>query len=362
MIKDKKKVLKYFLAYLFTLISSIVVVVLYLMYFPVNSKIITEKKTINQTKLTEEAIEESINNVYDAVVTVESYFQDTKIGTGTGFVYKESEDKAYILTNHHVIESSSDIDVILSNNEVVKVKLLGSDEYADLAVLEIPKDKIIKTVTLGNSDDIKIGSTVLTVGSPMGSDYSGSVTKGIISGKERTIETNDVVTKVIQTDAAINPGNSGGPLVNLAGEVIGITSMKLAQEEIEGMGFAIPINDAKTYVEFLEKGEKISRPTIGVSVINVSDKFSLYRYGFEVPNNITSGVVIAAISKDGSASKAGLKVGDIITKFDDNEITSSSKLRYYLFQHQIGDKIKVTYIRDNKTETLNMELIQSVSE
>ena len=124
MIKDKKKVLKYFLAYIFTLISSIVVVVLYLMYFPVNSKIITEKKTINQTKLMEESIEESINNVYDAVVTVESYLNDTKIGTGTGFVYKENGDKAYILTNHHVIDSSNSIDVILSNKEVVKVKLL----------------------------------------------------------------------------------------------------------------------------------------------------------------------------------------------------------------------------------------------
>lgn len=359
MVKNKNIALKYFLAYIFVLVSSVAAVILYLRYFPVNSKVITESKTINQTKLTEESIEDAINNVYDAVVTVESYSSGQAIGSGTGFVYKEQNDKAYILTNHHVINGATTVDVILSNNEVVNVKMLGSDEYSDLAVLEIDKSKIIKTATLGNSDDIKIGSTALTIGSPMGSDYSGSVTRGIISGKDRTIENNDVITKVIQTDAAINPGNSGGPLINLAGEVIGITSMKLAQEEIEGMGFAIPINDVKNYVEYLEKGQQISRPIIGVSVINVSDRFSLYRYGFNVDTNITSGVVIAALSKDGSAAKAGLKVGDIITKFDNDEISSSSKLRYYLYQHKIGDKIKVTFIRDGKTQTIEMELIQN---
>lgn len=360
--QSKSKALKYFLAYIFVLVSSVTTVILYLKYFPVNSKVITESKTINQTKLTEEAIEDTINNVYDAVVTVESYSSGQAIGSGTGFVYKVDNDKAYILTNHHVINGASNVDVILSNNEVVGVKLLGSDEYSDLAVLEMPKEKVIKVVKLGDSDDIKIGSTVLTIGSPMGSDYSGSVTRGIISGKDRTIENNDVITKVIQTDAAINPGNSGGPLVNLAGEVIGITSMKLAQEEIEGMGFAIPINDAKNYVEYLEKGKAISRPMIGVSIINVNDRYSLYRYGFNIDSNITSGVVIAAISKDGSAAKAGLQVGDIITKFDNDEISSSSKLRYYLYQHKIGDKIKVTYIRNGKTETLTMELIETVTD
>lgn len=356
---NRKKVLKYFLAYVFTIVSSIVAVILYLRYFPVESKVITEKKTINQTILNETAIEKSIENVYDAVVTIESYKNNQNIGSGTGFVYKTDTKNGYILTNHHVINGADKVEVILTNNEVVEVKMLGSDSYTDLAVLSIEKDKVIKTATLGNSDDIKLGATVFTVGSPMGSDYSGSITRGIISGKDRTIENDSVITKVIQTDAAINPGNSGGPLVNLAGEVIGITSMKLAQEEIEGMGFAIPINDAKTYVESLEKGEKISRPQMGVSLINVSDRYSLFVYGINIDSNITSGVVVAEVSKNSSAEKAGLEKGDVITKFDNNDVTSVSKLRYYLYQYKIGDKIKVTYIRDGKTKETTMELLDS---
>ena len=191
----------------------------------------------------------------------------------------------------------------------------------------------------------------------MGSDYSGSITRGIISGKDRMIETDSIIAKVIQTDAAINPGNSGGPLVNLAGEVIGITSMKLATEEIEGMGFAIPINDVKNYVTYLEKGEEIKRPSIGISVINTSDRYSLYMNNISV-NTSETGVVIAKVESGCSAEKAGLKKGDIITKFDDNKVTSISTLRYYLYQYKTGDTIKVTYIRDGKESTLDMKLIE----
>lgn len=361
LVKNKNKALKYFLAYVFVLISSVGAVILYLMYFPVNSKVITEKKTINKTELTESAAEDAIEKVYDSVVTVESYKNSQSIGSGSGFVYKTDGDKGYILTNHHVINGADKIEVILSNNEVVDVKLLGSDEYTDLAVLAIDKSKVIKVATLGDSSDIKLGSTVFTIGSPMGSDYSGSITRGIISGKDRTIENDNVVTKVIQTDAAINPGNSGGPLVNLAGEVIGITSMKLATEEIEGMGFAIPINDAKNYVKSLESGKEISRPTMGVSLINVSDRYSLYRYNMNVSSDITYGVVIAEVQSNSSADKAGLQKGDIIIKMDDEKVTNTSKLRYYLYQHKAGDKMKITIIRDGKEKTLDMELLKNAS-
>lgn len=357
--KDRKKLLKYFLAYVFTIASSIIAVILYLTYFPVESKVITEKKTVNQTVLSETAIEESIESVYDSVVTIESYKNNQTIGSGTGFVYKEDSKNGYILTNHHVINGADKVEVILTSNEVVEVQVLGSDSYTDLAVLSIDKDKVIKVATLGDSDGINLGSTVFTVGSPMGSDYSGSITRGIISGKDRTIENDDIITKVIQTDAAINPGNSGGPLVNLAGEVIGITSMKLAQEEIEGMGFAIPINEAKTYVEYLEKGEEIKRPSMGVSLINVSDRYSLFMYDIRIDSNITSGVVIADVTKDSPANNAGIEKGDVITKFDDNDITSVSKLRYYLYQYKVGDKIKVTYIRDGKTKETTMTLTEN---
>lgn len=356
--KDRRNLFKYFIFYVFTIASSILAVVVYLKYFPVESKVITENKTIEEIKLSETAIEDAIDNAYDTVVTVESYKGNQKISSGSGFVYKKDDKKGYILTNHHVINGADKIEVILSNNEIVEVSLLGSDEYTDIAVLSIDKNKIIKVAKLGNSSDVTLGSTVIAIGSPMGSEYSGSITRGIISGKDRMIETNSIVAKVLQTDAAINPGNSGGPLVNLAGEVIGITSMKLATEDIEGMGFAIPITDALNYVEYLEKGEEIKRPSIGISVIDASDRYSLYTSGINYDRNITEGIVIADLQDGYSASKAGLKKGDVIVKFDDNKIKSVNSLRYYLYQYKTGDTIKVTYIRDGKTKTLDMKLIE----
>lgn len=350
---NKKKIFTYFIFYVITIISSIAAVILYIKYFPIESKVINEN--INKTILTEKGIEDAISNVYDAVVTVNSYYGDTKIGTGSGFIYK-SDDKGYILTNNHVIEDANSYTVILSTGEVVEASLLGRDAYSDLAVLSIDKSKVTKVATLGDSDLISVGNTVFTVGSPMGEEYSGSVTRGIISGKDRTIEVDDVVTKVIQTDASINPGNSGGPLVNLAGEVIGITSMKLASSEIEGMGFAIPINDVKIYVQSLEKGEEVSRPQLGVSLINVTDTYRLYYYGIRVDSSIKSGVVVADVNIGSPAYNSGITKGDIITKIDDQKIDNISRLRYYLYQHNIGDTVSVTYIRNGKEHTVNVKL------
>ncbi len=350
---NKKQIFPFFVLYVVTIISSIVAVILYIKYYPIESKVITEK--INKTVVTEKGIEEAISNVYDAVVTVNSYFGERKVGTGSGFIYK-NEDKGYILTNNHVIDGANNYTVILSTGETVEATLLGSDAYSDLAVLSIDKSKVTKVATLGDSDLIEVGNTVFTVGSPMGEEYSGSVTRGIISGKDRTIEVDDVVTKVIQTDASINPGNSGGPLVNLAGEVIGITSMKLASSEIEGMGFAIPINDVKLFVQSLEKSEKVSRPQIGVSLINVTDTYRLYYYNIRVNSNIKSGVVVADVQSGGPASKAGINKGDVIVKIGDKDIDNISKLRYYLYQYNIGDTIEITIIRNNEQKKVNVKL------
>ena len=351
---DKRKILKYFLFYVFTIFSSVLAVILYIKFYPIESKVITE--SINKTIVNETGIEESIKNVYDAVVTVTSYIDDTKVGTGSGFIYKKDDNKGYVLTNCHVIDDSNRFEIILSNGETVEAKLLGKDEYSDIAVLSIDKDKVTKVATLGDNDLIEVGNTVFTVGSPMGEEYSGSVTRGIISSKERTVETDDVVTTVIQTDASINPGNSGGPLVNLAGEVIGITSMKLASTQIEGMGFAIPINDVKEYVKYLEEGKEISRPALGVSMINASDRYRLYYYNIQIDQSITSGAVIAKLQKGGPADKAGLEVGDVIVKIDDFKIENYSRLRYYLYKYKINDKIKVTYIRGSKEYTAEVIL------
>ena len=261
----------------------------------------------------------------------------------------------YIITNNHVIENGNKFELTFIDGTKANAKLLDGDEYSDIEVLETSVKKGINTVEISTGSIIP-GDTAFVIGTPLGSEYSFTVTRGIISGKDRTIEVDDVVTKVIQTDASINPGNSGGPLVNLAGEVIGITSMKLASSEIEGMGFAIPINDAKIYVQSLEKGEEVSRPQLGVSLINVTDTYRLYYYGIRVDNNIKSGVVVADVNIGSPAYNSGITKGDIITKIDDQKIDNISRLRYYLYQHNIGDTVSVTYIRNGKEHTVNVKL------
>lgn len=350
----KKTILICFIFFVITVITSVVAVILYVKFYPIESKIVTEN--INRTEIIESAISDSIEQVFDSVVTVKSYYNGKQYGTGSGFVYKVDNEKGYILTNNHVIDYANSVEVLLQNGETVTANILGRDSYADLAVLSISKDKVLKVATLGDSDKIYLGETVFTVGSPMGEEYSGSITKGIISAKERTVETEDVVTKVIQTDAAINPGNSGGPLVSLSGEVIGITSMKLASEQIEGMGFAIPINEAKMYASYLEKGEEVSRPYLGVSLIDVNDKYKLYYYGLSIDTSLKEGVVVASIDKNTNASKAGLEVGDVILKINNDKITSISKLRYYLYQYNIGDEVNITYNRQGKEKTIKVVL------
>lgn len=350
----KKTILICFIFFVITVVTSVVAVILYIKFYPLESKIITEN--INRTEVIESSISDSIEQVFDAVVTVKSYYGGKAIGTGSGFVYKIEGNNGYILTNNHVIDYADSVEVLLQNGETVNAKILGKDEYADLAVLSISKDKVLKVAALGDSDKIYLGETVFTVGSPMGEEYSGSITKGIISAKERTVETEDVITKVIQTDAAINPGNSGGPLVSLSGEVIGITSMKLASEQIEGMGFAIPINEAKMYASYLEQGKEVSRPYLGVSLIDVNDTYKLYYYRLSVDRNIKEGVVIAAIDKNSNTAKAGLEVGDIILKINDDKVTSISKLRYYLYQYNIDDEVEITYNRQGKEKTVKVKL------
>ena len=197
----KRELLKYFLFYVFTIVSSIVAVMLYINYFPMKSKVIYE--TVNKTMVSEEGIEKAITGVYDAVVTVHSYVDEDIAGTGSGFVYKTDDKYGYLITNNHVVSNCNNYKVLLQNGNEVEAKLLGADVYSDLAVLRIDKDKVIKVAALGDSDAIQVGNTVFTVGSPMGSEYSGSVTRGVISGKDRTVESDDIVTKVIQTDAAI---------------------------------------------------------------------------------------------------------------------------------------------------------------
>lgn len=193
---------------------------------------------------------------------------------------------------------------------------------------------------------------MFTVGSPLGSSYMGTVTKGIISGKDRqvsvTINNSSYIMEVLQTDAAVNPGNSGGPLVNINGEVIGITSMKLVENQIEGMGFTIPIELVMSCTDTLEKGEKIERPYLGVETSSIDNRFYLRRYNINIPDEVTFGAVIVNVVSNSPASNAGLKSGDVIVTIDDVEITDSTYLKYNIYKHKIGDKVKVKYYRDGK--------------
>ncbi len=327
-------------------------------YLKEEKEVVTNKTSVEITE--SDTIKPAIDKIYDAVVLIETYDKNNRgLGSGTGFIYKK-EDKGYILTNHHVVDDASKIIITLSSGEEVEADYLGSDEFSDVAVISIDSDKVTQVAELGDSTSSQLGDTVFTVGSPLGSEYRGSVTKGILSGKDRqvavSVSSGSLLVDVIQTDAAINPGNSGGPLVNMNGEVIGITSLKLVENEIEGMGFALPIEYALAYTERLEKGEEIVRPMLGVQLAELTNTFLLRTYRIDIDDDIDSGVVLLKVEKESSASDAGLEVGDVVIKINNVKITDTATFRYNLYKYSVGDTISITYIRDNKEKTVDVKL------
>ena len=320
-------------------------------------------KSVKEVTVTDTGIADSVEKLYDAVVVVGAYKNGTLSVSGTGFVYDEDEKYAYILTNSHVVEGSSSIKVKFSNEKIENVELVGNDSYSDIAVLKIDKDKVLKVASIGDLENLRVGDTVFTIGAPLDDTYSWSVTRGILSGKDRLVDisgsrsnsNSDFVMNVLQTDASINSGNSGGPLANANGEVIGITNMKLVSEGVEGIGFAIPIDDAVNYAKQLREKGKIERAFIGISMLNSSETYNLARYNISIDPSIEGAVVIYT-QEDTPASKAGLQQGDVIIKIEDNEVKSVAKLKYYLYKHSPGDKVKLTYIRNGKTEAVTIEL------
>lgn len=303
------------------------------------------------------SISKAVEKIYDAVVVVEVYEKEKLVSTGTGFVYKKDGKKAYLMTNNHVITEEGKVKVLFTNGNEVDADVVGSDVYSDIAVLSIDDSKEIVSSVLGKSEVSKIGDTVFAVGSPEGSDYAGTVTKGIISGKNRVVEvalssTNsiDYYMEVLQTDAAINPGNSGGPICNISGEVIGITNMKLVDDTVEGMGFAIPIEDALKVAEILEKNGEVVRPYVGIEMLDISNQFNLWQAGIMLPEGIDKGVVVYKVLSDSPADKANLKKGDIIIELGGKKIDGLAEFRYQLYKHNPGDEVEVVYVRDGETE------------
>lgn len=311
--------------------------------------VVETTKTIKDVTVTDTGIADAVEKVYDSVVTVKNYVRNQLYSSGSGFVFKTDDKYGYILTNYHVINGGNEVSVVFTNNKEEKVTVVGYDEYSDIAVLAVDKSLVLSTAQIGSSNDMRIGDTTFAVGTPVDSSvYSWSVTRGILSGKNRMVQVDNYVMSVLQTDTAINSGNSGGPLCNSNGEVIGITNMKLASSQIEGMGFAIPIEDAVTNAETIISGKKISRPYLGVSIYDSNNYF-----------NNNTGVYVESVEKNGPADKAGIKSGDKILKVNDVDIANTSYFRYQLYKYNIGDKIKITIERNGSEKTLTVTLTGS---
>ena len=270
---------------------------------------------------------------------------------GSGIIYKED---GYIITNYHVIESAinnstAKVVVTFANSEEeVDAKIIGGDKTTDLAVIKIEKTGLT-AAKIGKSSELKVGELAVAIGNPLGQEFAGSVTVGYVSALNRKITTDGRTYKLIQTDAAINPGNSGGALVNSKGEVIGINTVKIGATEVEGLGFAIPTDDAITIIDELMSKGQIERPLIGISGIDL-DSTTAKR------NNLQEGIYIAQVASNSPASQAGLQKGDIIIGVDDKETKTMEQLNEYKNTKKIGDKIKLKIVRASKEQEVELTL------
>lgn len=315
------------------------------------------------TPVSDNGIGEGISNIYDATVYIENY-KDKKVHvTGTGFVYKKDSGKAYILTNYHVVANNSYLKVVLSNDKSLDAAFVGGDEYLDIAVISVSASSVKQVAKIGSSTKAILGDTVFTVGSPVGDEYRGTVTRGILSGKDRLVTvsvsggSDDYVMRLLQTDAAMNPGNSGGPLCNASGEVIGMNSLKLVKNEVEGMGFAIPVEDIMSHVKTFEKDKSLKRPYLGISMINLSNDAAVKHYNLDkiINTKLEKGVVVESVEKR-SSSDGKLERGDIVIKLDNNSTDDMAYFRYELFKHEVGDKITLTVERKGKLKDVIITL------
>ncbi|MBP2242653.1 serine protease Do [Cytobacillus eiseniae] len=285
-------------------------------------------------------------------------------GTGSGVIYKKAGNKAFIVTNHHVVEGAQQLEISLAGGVKIPAKLVGSDIWTDLAVLEVDAKEIKTVAEFGNSAALKTGEPVIAIGNPLGT-FEGSVTLGIISGLERTVPVDidqngsaDWQAEVLQTDAAINPGNSGGALVNISGQVIGINSMKIAESAVEGIGLAIPINYAQPIIDDLEKYGVVKRPYMGINLASVSEIPGYYQQeALKLPSEVKSGVAITNVEPNSPAAQAGLKEMDVIVEMDGEPITDVIELRQHLYiQKNVGDQMKVKFYRAGKLEETTLKL------
>jgi serine protease Do len=285
--------------------------------------------------------------------------QNVERGTGSGVIFEIIGDKAHIVTNYHVIQNAKKVEISLSNGERVQAQLKGIDPLTDLAVLEIDAKYVDTVASFGDSDAVRPGEPAIAIGNPLGLEFSRTVTQGIISAKERSVPVSaNWELNVIQTDAAINPGNSGGALINIRGQVIGINSLKINQQGVEGIGFAIPINDALPIIHDLIRFGEVQRPYMGIGPYDLTSVASYHlQETFKLPEHVKHGVIISEVEKLSPADVAGLQKYDIIVEIDGVEISNSTALRKYIFNKKsIGDTIEVSYYRGGMLEKAKLEL------
>ena len=297
---------------------------------------------------------------------------DTTNGTletsseGSGVIYKIEGDLAYIVTNNHVIDGADELEILMKDGTKEVASVVGSDIWTDLAVLTIPAANVTAVASFGDSDAVNVGEPAIAIGSPLGTEFATSVTQGIISAKNRSVSTDvdsdgiiDWDVTALQTDAAINPGNSGGALINIAGQVIGINSMKISDSNVEGMGFAIPSNDVLTIINELERNGEIVRPILGVSMLDLSQiSASQQSSVLKLPEDVTEGVVIAEVQALSAAELGGLKQYDVITEMNGESITSIVDLRKILYALEVGTDVEISYYREGTLQSTTVTLTE----
>ncbi|BAM24358.1 S1C family serine protease [Streptococcus intermedius] len=332
---------------------------------------------------------QAVNKVKDAVVSVITYAnnksQNSIFGNddfnsnnnnsqrvaseGSGVIYKKDSKYAYLVTNTHVINGASKVDIRLADGNKVPGEIVGSDTYSDISVVRISASKVKSVAEFGDSSKLTVGETAIAIGSPLGSNYANTVTQGIISSLNRNVSLKSedgqtISTQAIQTDTAINPGNSGGPLVNIQGQVIGITSSKIASNRgtsVEGLGFAIPSNDVTNIISQLESNGAVTRPALGIQMIDISNLSSSDLSRLKLPAKVTAGVVVRS-AQSGMPAAGKLQKYDVITKIDGKDISSANDLQSALYKHSIGDDIKITFYRNGKETTTTIKLTKSTKD
>ena len=311
---------------------------------------ITSGKSLSVAEVAHLAADSVVEITTESVANDMFMRQYVTEGAGSGVIISED---GYIATNNHVIEGASKIVVRLTDGKEYEAKLIGTDTQTDVAVIKVD-GVTLQPVTLGDSDAIGVGDTAIAIGNPLG-ELGGTVTNGIISALDRQIVLENQTMTLLQTNAAINPGNSGGGLFNDQGQLIGLVVAKSSGSNVEGLGFAIPVNVVKEVVEsIINVGYVQGRPVLGVSVISVDSAQLAYQYGL---NQL--GVYVAGLTEGTKAEASGLKVGDCLIAVDDTQISSTSDLTKILQSHEVGDKVSVMVSRNGKMITLEVELSES---